>query len=103
MRRRMVAARRRSTGAGAGRGAPVERLGDGVKPRLVARIRWGNVGRLAAVLAVVALVVAWPRIATPPPRIAGDAPVALGGAKRPAGPRARAGGQQAGRQRPRAV
>jgi pyruvate/2-oxoglutarate dehydrogenase complex dihydrolipoamide acyltransferase (E2) component len=34
---------------------------------LLRRVRWGNVGRAAALLAVVALVVLWPRLRADPP------------------------------------
>ncbi len=37
-----------------------------------ARVRWGNVGRAAAVLAVLALAVAWPRLAPPAPQLPAD-------------------------------
>jgi hypothetical protein len=53
------------------------------------RIRWGNVGRLSAAIAVLALVVAWPRLAAPPPRLRGDEPIAVGPEKTPARPRAK--------------
>jgi hypothetical protein len=42
------------------------------------RVRWGNVGRVAAVVGIAALVVAWPRLGGEPPRLPPDAPVALG-------------------------
>jgi hypothetical protein len=54
------------------------------------RIRWGNVGRLCAALAVLALVVAWPRLASPPPRVGGDEPIALAPKQPPARPRKQA-------------
>ena len=45
---------------------------------LLRRVRWGNVARLAALPAIVALVVLWPRLSPPPPRLpaAAAAPVA---------------------------
>src|SRR4051794_26268090 len=73
MRRRMVAVPEPSAGASrACRGAR-----DGVQRSLTRRIRWGNVGRLAAVLGVAALVVAWPRLAPAPPGVPADEPVAV--------------------------
>src|SRR5215217_5003123 len=79
MRRRMVAAPARSADGAPGRASPRAGLGDRVQRSLAHRIRWGNIARLAGALAVLALVVAWPRIAAPPPRLAGDEPVAVGG------------------------
>jgi hypothetical protein len=38
-------------------------------PDLLRRIRWGNVGRLAGALAVIAAVAAWPRLAPPQPAL----------------------------------
>ncbi|HEX2410558.1 MAG TPA: hypothetical protein VHJ39_05285 [Solirubrobacteraceae bacterium] len=38
-------------------------------PEALRRIRWGNVGRLAGGLAVIAAVVAWPRLAPPQPAL----------------------------------
>src|SRR3954453_16069382 len=73
MRRRMVEVPEPSPGArGAGRGDR-----DEVQRSLTRRIRWGNVGRLAAVLGVAALVVAWPRLAPAPPRVPAREPVAV--------------------------
>src|ERR1700709_1976891 len=73
MRRRMVAARGPSAGASrAGRAAR-----DGVHRSVTRRIRWGRVGRLAAVVGVGALVGAWPRWAPAPPRVPGDDPVVV--------------------------
>jgi hypothetical protein len=37
------------------------------------RVRWGNVGRAVAVFAVVAAVVAWPRLEPGPPQLPSDA------------------------------
>lgn len=37
--------------------------------RLIDRIRWGNVARAAALLAAIALVVAWPRLEGDTPRL----------------------------------
>jgi hypothetical protein len=50
---------------------------------LVGRIRWGNIGRIAAVLAAVGLVVAWPKLKSRPPEIP---PAATIPAQRPADP-----------------
>src|SRR5438034_1026862 len=48
---------------------------------LLRRIRWGNVGRLAAAVTIVAAVVAWPRVAGPAPRRpVGTSPQRAGGA-----------------------
>jgi hypothetical protein len=41
---------------------------------LVRRVRWRNVARAGAVVAVVATVVAWPRLTPPPPRLPDRAP-----------------------------
>src|SRR5262245_63934662 len=60
MRRAMVATR--------GRTAAALRL----RVVMVARVRWGNVGRACAAAAVVALVVAWPRLEGAAPRLPGD-------------------------------
>jgi hypothetical protein len=56
------------------------------------RVRWGNVGRLAAGIAVLALVVMWPRIAGRAPAVPDGtavpvAPVAEGSEREPAAPR----------------
>src|SRR6476646_6283540 len=90
MRRRMVAVPRVSAGAATGRAPLPAGLGDDVQRSLAQRIRWGNLLRLAAAVAVVALVVAWPRIASPPPRLEGDEPVAVapGESVAPVAPRA---------------
>jgi hypothetical protein len=47
---------------------------------MLRRVRWGNVGRLACAVVALALVVLWPRLATPPPGVPGGAavPVAPG-------------------------
>ena len=36
---------------------------------LLRRVRWGNVARLVALPAIVALVVLWPRLSAPSPRL----------------------------------
>src|SRR5919108_2400511 len=54
MRRAMVA-----TGAGA------KPRPGGPKRGMPGRVRWGNVGRVCGVVAVVAVVVAWPRLESP--------------------------------------
>jgi hypothetical protein len=43
------------------------------------RVRWGNVGRVVAVASVVAIVVAWPRLAPDTPAVPGAAAVPIGG------------------------
>ncbi|HET9738893.1 MAG TPA: hypothetical protein VFP78_12320 [Solirubrobacteraceae bacterium] len=48
-------------------------------PELLRRIRWGNVGKLAGALAVIAAVAAWPLLAPPEPALPGDAPRPLDG------------------------
>jgi hypothetical protein len=49
-----------------------------VRSELARRIRWGNVARAAAALGVLALVIAWPRLAPPAPRVPADAAIPLG-------------------------
>jgi hypothetical protein len=51
------------------------------------RVRWGNVGRAGAGVALVALVVAWPRLAGPVPEVPGGEarPVVAGPVEVPAG------------------
>jgi hypothetical protein len=44
---------------------------------LVRRVRWGNLGRAAAVVAVVGAVVAWPRLGPAPPRVPSGAAVPI--------------------------
>jgi hypothetical protein len=44
------------------------------------RVRWGNVGRAALAVPVVALVVAWPRLDQDPPALPDDRPVPVAGA-----------------------
>ena len=41
------------------------------------RVRWGNVGRAAVVAGVLALAVAWPRLAPEPPRLPSDEGIPL--------------------------
>src|SRR5690349_2489467 len=85
------------------------------------RVRWGNVARAAAVAGVVALVVAWPRLAPDGPRVPGGravpvatVPPAVGAPRVPRARERRAArgerrageggrGSRRGRQRPRAV
>src|SRR4051794_24700803 len=38
------------------------------------RVRWGNVGRAAGAVALVAAVVAWPRLTPPAPQVPGSEP-----------------------------
>src|SRR4051812_33692603 len=45
------------------------------------RIRWDNVGRLAALVALSLLVAAWPRLGGPPPRLPAATAVPLRSAK----------------------
>src|SRR3954470_12193254 len=56
---------------------------------LLRRVRWGNVARLLALPAVVALVALWPRLSPPPPRVPGAAPAPVARAPQPAPARAR--------------
>src|SRR5829696_986715 len=53
-----------SVGIAAGHASNVGANGPGRAPTscVLARVRWGNVGRVAGVAAVVGLVVAWPRL-----------------------------------------
>ena len=44
-----------------------------------ARVRWGNVGRAAGVVALVALVVAWPRLGAPAVKLPRDAALPVAG------------------------
>ena len=44
------------------------------------RVRWGNVGRAAVVLALVGVAVVWPRLEGGAPRLPSDAAVPVGGA-----------------------
>jgi hypothetical protein len=48
-------------------------------PDVLRRIRWGNVGRLAGAAALLAAVVAWPRLAPPDPAMPGNAARPLDG------------------------
>ena len=48
------------------------------------RVRWGNVGRAVAAVAVVALVVAWPRLDGGPLEVPGGAAVPVAPAPPPA-------------------
>ena len=48
-------------------------------PDLLRRIRWGNVGRVVATLAVLAAVAAWPRLTPPEPALPGEVPKPLDG------------------------
>src|SRR5215210_101634 len=75
MRRSMLATRGRAP-------APC-RLPPGMRS---GRLRWATVGRAAAVLGLLGLAVAWPRLAPPPPALPGDdgVPVAPAGGQRPA-------------------
>jgi hypothetical protein len=45
-----------------------------MKPDLLNRVRWANVGRAAAVLAAAVLVVAWPRLRGAPPALPPSTP-----------------------------
>jgi len=58
------------------------------------RIRWGNVARLCALVALAALVAAWPRLEGDPPRLPPAEPVPVAGGH--------AGGGASGGKRPRA-
>src|SRR5215217_7455966 len=90
MRRSMLATR--------GRAAPPRRLARGMRHEAAGRARWSHAGRAAAVAAMLALVVAWPRLAPPVPRLPGDAgiPVATPGPPaHPGGSRRADGGRVA--------
>ena len=52
-------------------------------PDVLRRIRWGNVGRLAGALAVLAAVAAWPRLAPPGPALPGEVARPLDGLPAP--------------------
>ena len=65
MRRRMLATRGRADGAW--------RLARGMRGERPGRVRWGSAGRAAVVLGLLALAIAWPRLAPPPPRLPSDA------------------------------
>jgi hypothetical protein len=45
------------------------------------RIRWGNLARLGALVALALLVAAWPRLGGPPPRLPPAEPVPVAGAQ----------------------
>src|SRR3954447_14579721 len=96
MRRRMLAAR--------GANGPPRRPTAGMERDLLRRVRWRNLGRASGLLAVGALVVAWPRLQTAPPQLpvdgarpvqpagaASDAVAAAGGGEE-GGPRRKEGG-----------
>ena len=51
---------------------------SGMERDLLCRLRWGNVARAGAVVAVVGAVVAWPRLAPPAPRVPSGQPAPLG-------------------------
>src|SRR5215207_5785758 len=85
MRRSMLATR--------GRAPAMRRLRRGM------RVRWGNVGRAAVVLAILAAAVAWPRLAPAPPRLPGDEGIPLASPRPPKGPGARPAGRRAERRR----
>ena len=62
-----------------------------------ARVRWGNVGRAAAAVGLVALVVAWPRLGGAAPALPADDAVPVASApEAPAVERWRAAGAGAG-------
>ena len=72
------------------------RLARGMRGERPGRVRWGSAGRAAVVLALLALAIAWPRLAPPPPRLPSDAGIPV------APPEARAAGargERAGRER----
>ena len=64
------------------------------------RLRWGNVARTAAAVAVVAAVVAWPRLAPPDPAMPGNEAAPLAGDE-PAWTPPRASGREDGQARSR--
>ena len=83
------------------------RLARGMRGERPGRVRWGSAGRAAVVLGLLALAIAWPRLAPPPPRLPSDAgiPVAPAGRRRGArasgrnGSARRSGSGRAGRAR----
>src|SRR3954463_12729669 len=57
-------------GASSGAHSPLSHMGDDPEhPDLRTRIRWGNVAKAAAVVGLVAVVVAWPRLSSDAPAL----------------------------------
>src|SRR5919201_2238089 len=94
-----------------GRRGRAARLGPAMGPDgLWRRIRWGNVARLTALVALAIVVAVWPRLRGGPPRLPPAAAVPLGGAgttdpavTRPRHDRGRAQAKQAPKRRPPAT
>jgi hypothetical protein len=59
---------------------------DPETPGISGRVRWANVARALALVAVAALVVAWPRLRAPAPEVPRGAAVPVRQAPAPAGP-----------------
>jgi outer membrane biosynthesis protein TonB len=59
---------------------------DPETPGIRGRVRWANVARALALVAVAALVVAWPRLRAPAPEVPRGAAVPVRQAPAPAGP-----------------
>src|SRR5215204_1720254 len=78
MRRSMLATR--------GRAAPPRRLARGMQHEAAGRARWSHAGRAGVVAAMLALVVAWPRLAPPAPRLPADAGIPVATPEPPAEP-----------------
>src|SRR5829696_6545785 len=78
MRRSMLATR--------GRAAPPRRLAQRMRHEAAGRARWSHAGRAGAVAAMLALVVAWPRLTPPAPRLPGDAGIPVATPDPPAEP-----------------
>ena len=56
-------------GASRARAGPTEGMTPESGPSLLRRVRWGNLARLGAALAALALVLAWPRLRPREPRL----------------------------------
>src|SRR5262245_32237214 len=65
------------------------------------RIRWGNVARVAGLVALALVVAVWPRLRGAPPRLPPAAPVPLGGAPAAGAGEVAAAGKRPARAEPR--
>src|SRR3954447_22466228 len=88
MRRAMLA-----TGASSGPRSPMRVMAHDGGVRI--RVKWGNVARAAVAIAVLALVVAWPRLGGDPPALPDDRAVPFSVASRAARPQPAARGRDA--------